>query len=336
LPPNDVRQPRLAVLANGMPLADVISADVQSNAYMAADRFSIIIAHSTSDDAFWSTLPVLIEIQMNVGAEQVSLIVGHADSVELDPIRGEAHVHGRDLTGLFISAQIAETFENQTASDIATLLAGRHGLTANVAITSVLVGRYYQIGRTRQALSQQSRATSEWDVLTWLADQEGYDMWVSGQTLNFQPPQSGTPVAALTPSTCITLRVRQALDLAAGLTVKIQSWCSLTERTVSEMATTTMGRSGGMMLTANKPNISSNDALTMAQNALSILSLHETELIFEVPGELTMAPRTTLAFSQIGSGFDGVYEIAEVDRHISFARGFVQTVVARGMPWTPS
>lgn len=333
---NAVRQPRLTVLVNGAALPAPIAAEVQSSAFLGADRFSVRLAFSAVDAAFWTTLPVLVEIQMTMDGAQVSLITGHADSVELDPIRGEVMLHGRDLTALLISAQTGETFDNQTAGGIAELLAGRHGLTPNVAATSSLVGRYYQSGHTRNTLNQHARATSEWDVLTWMADQAGFDVWVAGTTLNFQPRAPAASGSVVVPATCSGLRMRQALDLAAGVNIVVKSWNSQSQQIITQSATNSASSSSGMTLTAVRPNLSTQDAMTLAQQTLAQLSAHASEIMYEAPGDLVTMPRTTMMLAQTGSNFDGIYEIVEVERRISFDAGFSQSVVARSLPWTPS
>ena len=334
--PSEVRQPRVTVLANGTAISGVIDAEVQSNAYLGANRFQIRVAYPSPSGEFWLSLPVLIEIQVTLDGGQLSLITGNADSLELDPICGEAILHGRDLTALLVAAQTSETFENQTASGIATTLAARHGLTPNVATTTALIGRYYQTNRTRSALSQHARVTSEWDLLTWLADQEGYDVWVDGWVLNFQPRDIPEPIATVTPSICCSLRLRQALDLAAGLEVVVKSWDSQTQQIISQSASNANGDATPVTLTAIRPNLSMSDAISLAQQTLSQWTTHESEILFEMPGDILMAPRCTLNLTETGSSFDGVYEIMDVERRISFYRGYVQHVTARGLPWTPS
>ncbi len=80
------------------------------------------------------------------------------------------------------------------------LLAGRHGLGAEVQPTKTPVGRYWQLEHDRITLDQFSRATTEWDLLVGLAEREGFDVWVGRGTLYFQPPATTVqPGAALRP-----------------------------------------------------------------------------------------------------------------------------------------
>ena len=102
-------------------------------------------------------------------------------------------IDGRDLTARLLDARTQETFSNQTASQIAETLAARHGLTPNVTATQTLAGRYYAADHDRLTLGQFSRATTEWDLLTFLAAREGFEAYVSGQTLTFAPCRQPAP-----------------------------------------------------------------------------------------------------------------------------------------------
>ena len=184
----------------------------------------------------WASSQLLIEIRIGLNEQWVSLITGLADGVSIDPIAGEVSVAGRDLTSLFVGAQIEESFENQTSSDIATLLAARQGLAASVAPTGTLIGRYYQNGRTRTTLPQHARATTQWELLCWLAQLENFDVWVDGRTLNFQPLDQREPSFVISPRDCLRLNLHRAMDLAAGITVTVKSWDSLSQTAIVQSA----------------------------------------------------------------------------------------------------
>ena len=331
---SEVRQPELSVLANGRALPGIIDVEVSSNAYLCANRFTVRVAISGSLPEFWTTLPLLIEIQAGLDGAWQSLITGNADSITLDPIQREAVLQGRDLTALLVTAQTAETFENRTASEIATVLANRHGLTPVVTATSDLVGRYYQSGRTSSSLSQHARSTSEWDVLTSMADREGFDVWVDGHQLFFQPAGIAAGSVSLSPADCTSIRLHRMFDLAAGPTVLVQSWDSHQGSAISGKAAS--GGQGGPTFTTLRPNLSAVDATQLAQRTLAQLTSHAEEVEFDMPGDLVTMPRTILSLSDTGSDFDGLYTIVETERRISFQDGFTQSVVAKAMPWTVS
>ena len=331
-----VRRAALAVFANGVPLEGVVSAEVRANAYFSANRFSTVVATAASNLPAWDSLPLQLEIQIGLDGAWRSFATGQVDSLVFDPIRQEMTLHGRDLTALLIAAQTAETFENQTASDVAILLANRHGLVSNVAPTTRLVGRYFQNGRTRSSLSQHSNMTSEWDALTWMANQERFDVWIDGMTLYFQPIQSQPIAASIGPSDCTRMQLHRMLDLAVGPTVLVKSWDSQQSQLVTGTAQASATGQAGTTFTTLQPNLSVNDATQMAQRTLAELATHEIEVDLDMPGDLTTMPRMLVNLWQTGSDFDGSYTVMEIDRRISFEHGFKQSILAREMPWTAS
>jgi hypothetical protein len=293
-------------------------------------------ALSATDYSAWTTLPVQIEIQFGIDGNWQSLITGAADAIEVDAIRNSILVSGRDLTAIFIAAQTQESFENLTSSDVAILLCGRHSILASVTPTSTLIGRYYQDGHTRSALSQHGRATTEWDVLSWLAQQEGYDVWVAGDTLHFQPASTSSIGAAVAPADCLDMRLNRDLSIGAGFTVQIQSWDSASQQGIAAQASYGSSATGTAPIVALRPNLSLGDAQTLAQRMVSQLSGHERTLSYETPADLTTMPRMQIQLAYTNTDFDGAYTVYEVERRFSVRHGFTQQVQARRPSWTIS
>lgn len=336
MPVSSVRAPRVGVLLNGDPLAGVIDAEVSSIGHFAADRYRVRVALSANAISLWDQAMMTVDLQMSLNGDWTSLVQGTVDRLDIDPIKGEVSLEGRDLTAGLIEARTQEAFVNQTSSDIATLLAGRRGLQTNVTPTTVPVGRYYQSEHSRITLGQFSRATTEWDLLIYLAQREGFDVWVAGTTLNFCPPDaSGTSGVTISPADCLDLRLERSLTLAQDIKVVVKSWNSRQKQAFSETAQRSgSGAAGGGVLQYVYviPNLTPADALQRAQRILSELSQHERNVRITMPGELQMQPRMTLALAGTGTGFDGAYEIAEVVRRLSERAGFVQTVRAKSPP----
>ena len=92
---------------------------------------------------------------------------------------------------MMIEARVDETFSNRTSSEIAATFAGRHGLQAAVQQTSTPVGRYYQSEHDRLTIGQFAKATTEWDLLAFLAGREGFNLFMDGETLVFGPSSHG-------------------------------------------------------------------------------------------------------------------------------------------------
>jgi hypothetical protein len=332
----DVRQPGLQVLVNGAPLRGVYDAEIHTNAYLAADRFSFRSALAADDAALWSAIPLQVEIRAGLEGAWQSLIVGQGDTLQIDPIAGDVELSGRDGTALFIAAQTHESFENLTSSDVASLLAGRHGLTATVNPTTELIGRFYQAGHSRTALSQHGRATTEWDVLSWLAQQEGYEVWVSGTTLYFQPPAMPSGYVTISPDDCLAMELGRDLAIGAGFSLQVQSWDCALQQVVSESAMYGNGATSGASMIALRPNLGPADAQLLAQRITAQLSSHERTVSFEAPADLVTVPRMQMQLYGTNTDFDGAYTIYDVERRFSAKRGFTQFVRARRSSWTIS
>ena len=327
LPDRDLRQPVLSVLSDGATLPNLIDGDVLANTHFAAARFRLRFALAAADAAPLFQPGALLDVQATLNGAPVSLVQGEADSIRMDVIDRSIEVEGRDLTARLLDARTQETFSNQTASEIATTLATRHGLTPDVTATSTLAGRYYSTEHDRITLGQFSRAITEWDLLAFLAAREGLEVHVSGQTLRFGPAGGTHAAAKLTPGSCISLQLEQALTLARDLEVTVKSWNSRQQKAFSQTARSSGRGSRGSQvqrIVVLRPNLAPNDALQLAQRILADLSLHERIVHAELPGELSLTAGSQIELAGTGTDFDRDYVIAELDRHFSRTNGFTQ------------
>ena len=344
-----VRHPRLQVLANGSPLAGVREAEVSANSHFGASRFSVAIALGadpqwTAD--YWSAQSsVTLEVQVGFvpdgapdsAAAWVSLILGAADTVDIEFPEQLVRVQGRDLTAALLTARTQETFANQTSSEIAATIAARQNLTPVVTTTSTLAGRYYELEHDQLTLGQFSRASTEWDLLVFLAQQEGFDVFVEGSSLYFQPPQADptSPNATLRPvatangsANLIDLRMERCLALAGNVGVTVKSWNSR-----QGIAYTQSAGNAGAAQAQNyqlvRPNLLPDQASALAQNWLGMLIQHERVITAHMPGELVLTPRSVVALEGTGTAFDQIYYVDTIERQIRFNGGFVQHVRAK-------
>ena len=200
------RLPRARVLIGGQPLAGLETAYVESTGYYRADTFAISLALD-ADPAFnaaWWGAQADVRIELQAGFATAgqppgwqTVMLGQVDRIELDLGRRAVLLNGRDLSCLLIDAKTTETFVNQSAAQVAAVLAPRHGLTANCASPAAPVGQFYQVEHSRQTLATGHSTTTEWDLLVRLAKQDGADLWVSGTTLNLQPQAVPTPATSI-------------------------------------------------------------------------------------------------------------------------------------------
>ena len=315
------------MLAGGYALPGVLSVDVFSNNHLAADRFRVRLAASAGD---WSGLhaPGLrLDVQAGWDGIWTSLLVGTADALAFDPVRGVVDIEGRDLSAALVEAQASETFANRTASEIVELIAARHGLIAAVERTGTAVGRYYQAEHDRMALGQFARAVTEWDLLAFLAGQEGFDLFMQGGTLRFGPPV-GPPVT-LRVADCLSLQLEHALSLAEAVEVTVRSWGTRAGAAVSHTAR----RGGGGKVRRHalvRPNLDAVQAQRVAERVLADLQCHEWTAQAAMPGELGLSARSRVSLVGTGTAWDRDYAVAELSRHLDARRGFTQRLCLRG------
>jgi phage protein D len=346
LPLNDQasvwRAPRLQVIANGQIVAGAMDAEVISNNYYAADRFSASIAlgvDAWAGASFWASEPdILLEVRFSLdgGASFTSLVQGAVDGVSIDPTYGVVRLDGRDLTASLIEARTQETFANRTSSEIASLLAGRHNLLPYVAPTTTPVGRYYQSEHDSITLNQFSRATTEWDLLVFLARHEGFDVFVEGQALYFQPSTATSDLAAtMRPENLIDLKLERSLTLARDIEVQVKSWNSRQNNAFVQRARASSHGSSGRASGSPQryifvqPNLTPDDALKLAQRKLAELTRHERTIRMTMPGELTLSPRSMIALEGTGTEFDQAYYIDAIERRLSHDGGLTEHILAK-------
>jgi len=334
------RAPRLRVFANGCLISGAIEAEIISNNYYGADRFSVSLALDRDPSyhaaQFWaSTESIMIEVQFSLddGASFTSLVQGTVDNVSMDPVLGFVNLDGRDLAASLIDARTQETFTNQTSSEIAILLAERHNLAPKVSQTTAPVGRYYQNEHDQITLDQFSCSTTEWDLLVFLARQEGFDVFVDGRVLYFQPLTDVADIALiLRPSDVVGIRLGRALTLARSIQVVVKSWNSR-QNTAFVQKAMASGSGGPTALEPQsyvfiKPNLAPTDALKFAQKRLAELVRHERTVEIEMPGELALTSRSVIALDGTGTDFDQVYRVDAIERRLHPDRGMTQCVRA--------
>jgi phage protein D len=342
-----VRAPRLLVLADGAPVPGAMEAEVISTSHYAADRFRVRVALGAAPGAAsaWADAEdTMLDIRMSLqaGGPWVSLVQGAVDSVAIDAVADTLVLEGRDLTAALIEARTQETFANRTSSEIATLLAGRHGLTADVQATTTPVGRYWQLQHDRITLDAFCRATTEWDLLVvTLARIEGFEVWVTGTVLHFRPvPAQTIPSKVLRAAATASgapnvteLHLERALTLARDIEVTVKSWHSRAGQAYKQTAKSVRAKKGSGKVQRYVyvvPNLTPDQALALAQQRLAELSQHERVVTAAMPGELTLAPRMLVRVEGTGTSFDQDYWIHEVSRQLSPA-GFTQHVLARNL-----
>ncbi len=326
------RTPLLRVYVNADVLGGVLEVHISSNSHYASDRFRVLAVLAAVDPALLALTQLQVEITAGIDAGYVSLITGNADRIDIDIVQGTVELEGRDLSSLLIGTRIQQAFSNQTSSAIMSTIAQSHDLLADVVATTTPVGRYYQSDHEQVALDQFSRCTTEWDLAVFLAQHEGFDLWVSGNSLHFRPSSGSAAPQGIAPSDCIDLRLERALTLAGDIEVIVKSWNTQQQVACTETAT----RAGNLPKKGQtqtyvyvRPNLVPAQAQQMAQHILGTLSQHERVVHATLPGNVVLSPRDFISLIGTGTDFDQVYQVVEVERELSVERGFIQRLRAK-------
>jgi hypothetical protein len=356
MPLGGLSKPRLRIRVNGTQINGAVSASVTSNNYYRADEWTATVI--PDQDSVWTLdkwLPAggnppdaMVEIVAYdeiAGGTGNTLIVGKADTRDWDPLTGCLDIGGRDLTAVLIEAKTFDTYMAQTASQVAQALFEKHradGFTAaQITPTTELVQRLYKIDNTKTSHDAFSRATTEWDLLTSLAQYEGFDVFVKGTTLYFQPATTatGSPWAIWVDRTknpitanCENLRFAHN-DMAKDVLVRLRTWNSRLgtgfEVTAPPGVSSSAIKSGkATQYVYRRPNLDRDQAQKLANSIYSDLVRHQVKVTASWPYMTGLTARDILRVQGVGAGLDGKYFFTEIERTIDFQGGYGEHVTA--------
>jgi phage protein D len=350
------RQPRGVVKVNDVPLEGWINWEVDNNVFYEADTFRVTFALSALPaafgDAWWASQPeVFVEIFAGfpadagnyTAADLQSLTYGRVDEIAYDPVARTLRVSGRDLTATLIDTKTTETFQNLTSSQIATQIAKRHGLTPVVTATQKLTGKYCQLDQVR--VNQQR---SEWDLLTALAGEEQFSVYVKRKELHFEPAPAPTsnpyalkwePPSAQNGAYSFNgkgIRFHRALTLARGVVVTVTSVSPKTGKTVKvtfpqKAATVRPGQSKpqAQQYSFTFAHLTYEKALQKAQQLHDDISRHEVKMDATLPADNLLQVSNLISVTGTSTVFDQTYYPESITREMDIASGYSMTVKAK-------
>ncbi len=341
-----VRLPIPLLTLNGLTLPGLVEAEVTNASHFTADTFRAVLATSALPPGFgpdyWSRsqgdqVGIAVGFKGDgLAAVPTQLILGQVDDIDYDLAARQITLMGRDLSAPLIDTKTSEKFVNQTSSQIAEVLAARHGLQASAQATKQKAGIYYSSEHV--VLTQEQ---SEWDLLIYLAEHEGFDVWVSGNTLNFQPsPVTTNPAYKIfwqepADSNALDIRLSRSETLAKDVIVVVQSWNQKQQKPVKVTYKVTQAnkgqRAGGKAQTYsfNVPNLTRDQAFELAKSKAEEITRHEKILNATLPGDNTLTTRAMVNLVGTGTDWDQFYYPDTVTRHISFTDGYRMEIRAK-------
>lgn len=346
--PASSRQPRGLIKANGTVVSGWTSFEVTNNTFYQADTFRAEFAVSglpqSLGPSFWSeTAPISIEIFAGFPADPGnfsatdldSIFYGQVDDIDWALERTHIALSGRDLTAKFIDTKSDQKYPNLTASQIATMLAQQQGLTPKVTATKTRVGRYYQIDNVRL---QDNR--TQWDLLSFLAREEGFVVYTKGQELHFEPapnlsqdPYVFEWIAPAAPGgppqgNFTAMSVTRSLTLAKDVLVIVRSWNARQKRAFVRKATMQHKSvaSGVQTYTYDIPGLTPDQAQQRATVIAQELSKHERKARIEGPADNLLQQTDVIQIKGTGTSWDQTYFPDAITRSMSVDEGYRWTV----------
>jgi hypothetical protein len=363
-PASIVRKPRARITANQIPISyervEVVNTfDHQSDSFTV--HLPLFDQNAALDWTWWAAQPD-IEIAVSVGFadEQgnlgalTQLIVGPVERVELVPLpEARAHsqfsdqgaylaVTGGDYSRAFMNSPITteELGQNLPSRQIMQNIAANHPqVTLDLSQAGSDVGTPYDQLTGRLFLHR-----SEWDVLTGLADHEGWRLRMDGTTLVVGPaaaPDAAQPypifyaprtAGQVVQPTVLSLHLIHAKNIASGVDVIVEahdakSGTQARAKAHSMRAATTMA--GRATYTFNHPGMTQAQAQQSAEAHADQIAKYEYSIDFMLPGDPTLTVERMIALSGTGTAFDQSYYITQIAHVLDMTLGYEMTVVAQ-------
>ena len=341
---NELRDPTAELLIDGKKVEGFVGFESISNNYYQADTFTASVALWAQPKGkgidYWAGVEkARVEIRAGVG-DLETIFVGEADGVMVDPLRGRIELDGRDLSGEMIDTRATDKFLNLRLHRVAERVGKKRGLKVVAPQSKTIVGTLF--GEDSTEISDRF---SEWDLLTFLAQREGRDLYVEGDTLYFVPKtEPSRPALNVVmprpnePSDFTQFRFERNLILARDITVRVVSYDYLTGETVKKTAKAKHKGSGGRATTARGqrstyvrtyPNLSPEQAEARAMSELEDLSRHEVRVFFAGPARKGLHPHDKIRVTGSDSAFDQDYYVDEIIRTLSVDEGYTWAVRAK-------
>lgn len=358
-----IRYPRWCVLLGGTPVVPV-SARVTTNVMYLADELEVVLCASKKPLGMaWPQWAAYTSMQcevrvgfpsdpLNWSADELTpLIFGDVDQIVVDPVADTITLQGRDLTRRFIDNRTPQKWQNLTPSQIATQLAQQNGLKAQVTATpgNTKAGRFYSIDHVHLTTTQ-----TQWDLLTYLAQQLGWVCYVQMDTLVFGPPvpegQNDFVVQAPDPhnpvqTQLMRLQFARNLTVAKDIIVQVRSWnakqakgFSVEAKAQRNVKTTLAGARPGMnpniggsaqIYSYTIPGLTVEEAQAKANALLMDISRQELRVQIDMPGDLQPSKGQVIRLKGTGSVFDQAFHPFEVTRTMDLQQGFRQSILCK-------
>lgn len=354
---DQLRTPRGFVSINNQ-LVTWESFELSNTRYSAAGTFKVVVPvnvlpKSLSLSDLVNDSPLVVQINAgNVSqtnpndvtpSDLPMLIMGDADEIIFNPQNTSVTISGRDYISLFLDNKVKQSFLSQTSSDIVTQFATTRGLKPVVTSTTTQVGNYL-----KNQFNLLTSQITEWDLMTFLAREEGFDLYVIGKSIYFEPRSTSTPYAIVltipyytTPGSISSSNVEEIsltrnLRLSKDIIVNVQSWNPANKISYSKTATLrhTAGSSSSPAQVYNYifANLTPEQAQAKATSLLRQISEHEMKLTLKMPADGIVTAHSRISVTGTNTLLDQIYYVKNITREMRFDGGYNMAIEAKTTP----
>jgi phage protein D len=297
------------------------------------DRCSIRLADPKLDLVESSSFSLGAEVEVRfsspTGGRPVSLFKGLVASLEpeFDRDRTVLVVRAYDRSHLINATRRTEAYQQMSYADIARKVAGAGALSAGtIDATGAPI-----------AFVQQSNET-DWEFLWRLADEIGFEVHVTGSTLNFRKAggsATGSPVDLVWGENLFEFRPR-ATAVQQAKNVTVRGWDPASKQEIEVSATPSptgasigiqrskavSALSGGTVTVADRPIHTAAQATELAKSVAARLSESWVEAGGVSMGNPSLTPGTKVNVAQVGKRFGGTYTLSSATHVVRGTVGY--------------
>jgi phage protein D len=364
--PAGFRRPRAFLTINGRKLA-VTKMTTNSTSHFTPDSWTAECSLYQQPQGFtlkdWDTFDPSTLVNINYGLlansqnanefpkSSTNVLTGQIDDIVLDLTEGTVSLTGRDLTARLVDNKTANRWPNLTSSQVVTLICQmpQFNLTPQVTATTTPIGEYFNEG----GYSASTSGTPYWDLITYLAQQENFDAYVSGTTLYFGPSQADTdktPWVFYVKSdgngrvwgNVKSMQLKRNANLSKDISITVISHNAKTGRSFQVNAAragvyigaSSRSRSADTVQSYvfRKPGMTPAQAQDFANAELNEISKFEKEYTVTLEGDPGFSVRKMTQVIGTGTDFDTNYYVRTISREYSVAAGFEMTINGKNQP----
>jgi phage protein D len=240
------------------------------------------------------------------------IMYGYVDTIELNlSEHGEViNLTGRSQVAPLLDNKTTNKFQNMTSSAVARMFAKNHGLNTQIQDTYTLAGHYYSGDSINM-----TKDNCEWDILAYLADNEGFEVMVWDNTLYFMPASAIQSKLTTNPLdyawgwNILECQISRSPHAAKNIIVNVHSFNKSTHKHIKAKAQRNTTYQTSVNQTYYYTGLTQDQAQKRANSLLDQLSKMELIAQMQVSGNSKLIPNQPINLQGVGKGLSQTYYI---------------------------